>query len=200
MKNLKNILTLLIIAILFIPTLLLAKDIDKSKITKDSLLLQKILKLDDQEFKKGIIEVLQSSNLTNKNLFMKKIKRMRLKSGNNKRIYGFINVEQYDGWKVAFSGIVVVFSGLMLIGVIVGLFNILLAGKEKAPAKERLNIFEEVKQATVTSIPEEELVAIATALELYKRLYADSIPARLTFREVGQGTWKLKYKFGHRQN
>lgn len=199
MNNLKNILTVLIVAILLVPSFLSATEIDKAKVHTDSLLLQKILELDNQEFKKVLLEVLQNNNLTNKPLFIKQIKKTREGSINSKRTYGLKNIENYDGWNVAASGIIIVFLGLILIATIVVIFNQFFAGKENTLAEKHVSIFEEVKQATTTSIPEEELVAITTALELYKRLYADAIPARLTFREVGQDTWKLKYKFGHRQ-
>ena len=182
-------------------------DDKQARLNLERTYVDTILKYDRVTIEKAMIQLLQKNSVVNKKQFLQQIRKIKgeLKEDNTK-LTGMANINRVvnglDGWSVTFVGILIVFVGLLIILVAVQIFNVVFgreASQEKVEDKH-VNIFEEVKKASTASVPEEELVAIATALEIYKRLYADTPTSRLTFKQGGQGTWRMKYKFGHRQN
>ena len=106
-----------------------------------------------------------------------------------------------NGLTIAFSGMIVVFSGLVLIAIAIILFNKFFArdSHKAAPQEAHVNIYEEMKQESIATVPEEELVAITAAIEIYKRLYGFELSSTLTFdRSKGVGQPKLKNIYSHR--
>lgn len=159
--------------------------------SKDTILI----KYTDDEFKQAIMQILQKGNLTNRKLFIKQLEIVRKGSTEKKeKLYGLANINKENskgmtGWDVATSGIIVVFSGLMLIMLVLYLFNYMFKPKtaEKAKPENARRIVEE--------IPEDILVAIATAVELYTRLYSTEKLKDLSFKTKESESWKIKNKF-----
>ena len=113
--------------------------------------------------------------------------------------------EKFQGGNVAVSGIVTVFTGLILIALLIALFNIVFAHsprkKIKAdipgettppPASEKGIIVQDELDSDI-------LAAIGATIELYKRLHMDELQSKITFRQGReQTTWKSGMKYGHR--
>ena len=96
---------------------------------------------------------------------------------------GYENIVNYDALSIALSGMLVVFSGLILIAIFIVIFNRIFAEHAHKSVDERkhVNIFEEIKREAITNLPDEEVIAISTALEIYFRLYANEISSKLTY-------------------
>ncbi len=96
---------------------------------------------------------------------------------------GYENIINNDALSIAFSGMIVVFSGLILIAIFILIFNKIFAEHAHKCTDERkhINIYEEIKQESITNIPDEEIIAISTALEIYFRLYAKEKSSKLTY-------------------
>lgn len=119
-----------------------------------------------------------------------------------------INNLEPNGIKVAISGIVTVFLGLILIALSIVIFNLIFkhlatTGKEKKEKTESgKSLGQEIEDAflkTRKKIDDETLIAIATALELYQRLHVETLQSKITFKKGKQkSNWKMGYKFGHR--
>jgi hypothetical protein len=114
----------------------------------------------------------------------------------------FENLMQNDGLTTAISGILIIFSGMVLIALVIHFFNTLFGAKEEDSAETTV----EPTPAKMTSllarhkeIPEDDLIAIACAVELYRRLHFDILESKVTF-ERGElhGGWKVGYKYGQR--
>ncbi len=160
----------------------------------------------DAEFKKTVIKVLQKSNSTNVDLFKKELTEIqRGKPKTEDQLYLFDNIAReyrnsgMNGWDVAWSGILVVFAGLILIAVVVHLFNMVL--KEK-PAKRKVAVHHHPVKPVVVSgeeVPLEHIIAIASAIELYFRLYIHRSTSGPTFSSPESGSWKIGSKIGIRK-
>ncbi len=193
---------ILIFLILFFTVNSYAKQ--KEKLTHKEL-EEKILNMNDREFKKVILKILQDGGISNDRIIIDTQKLLRDKSQKKatpeKKVFGLANIEKYGGFEIAKNGIIIVFGGLILIAFVVYLFNKVFAEKAytTADVNRRDDIYEEVEKATLQSIPEEDLIAIATALELYKRLYIDSMQSKLTFTEK-VSSWQTGNAFSHRTN
>ncbi len=96
---------------------------------------------------------------------------------------GYENIINNDAFSIAFSGMFVVFSGLILIAIFIMLFNKIFAEHAHKGIDERkhVNIFEEINRESITNLPDEEIIAISTALEIYFRLYAKDVSSKLTY-------------------
>ncbi len=166
---------------------------------------EKILNMNDREFKAVILKILQNGGISNDKIIIDTQRLLKeqeqTKNSKEEKLFGLKNIAKYAGFEIAKNGIFIVFGGLILIAFVVSLFNWFFAEKAHTSpdANKREDIYEEVKKASLQSIPEEDLIAIATALELYKRLYIDSLQSRLTFTE-DVSTWKAGNIFNHRTN
>jgi len=120
-------------------------------------------------------------------------------------IYGVSNVLQNNGWNIAFSGILVVFGGLVLIAVTIFLFNKMseFAANKKSGAESQQ------KKKTITKtivqesekINEDHLAAIGVAVELYRRLHLETLESTVTFeRGEMNSNWKAGARFGQRKS
>jgi hypothetical protein len=112
------------------------------------------------------------------------------------------NLLQYHGFNTALSGLFIVFSGLVLIALVIHSFNFLFK-TDRSINKEDTD---ESKDALIkkpvlsgVEIPPDHLIAIAAAVELYRRLHYDRLDSQVTFErgELNPG-WKVGYKFGQR--
>ncbi|MFO7810052.1 MAG: OadG family protein [Candidatus Delongbacteria bacterium] len=163
----------------------------------------------DSEFRSVVLKTLQKNNATNKDQFIKDLKHLR--SGNGKPqevMYGMDNISReyktgMTGWDVALSGIVVVFLGLILIAGVVILFNLILKQKTpllSTPTDEKDGVSPDNDQAAVREeILEDHVVAIATAVELYIRLYIHDSQSNLTFTSNESSGWKTGSRVGIRK-
>lgn len=115
------------------------------------------------------------------------------------------NIITNQGFVIALSGILVVFSGLVLIALVIHLFNRVFeksqpdnhsAGSDttaERPVRKRL-----LKSSPV---PPEHVSAIAVALEIYRKLYYDALETKITFiRGEQQTVWKTGGTFGQRSH
>ncbi|MGC9363622.1 MAG: OadG family protein [Fidelibacterota bacterium] len=112
------------------------------------------------------------------------------------------NILQNNGLNIALSGIIVVFAGLILIAVTIHLFNKffekLHRRTEKRTAAPKPA---EPKPVPKKMIPlsDDELVAIATALECYRRIHFETLQSQITFKHgEQQSVWKTGQRFGQR--
>ena len=117
---------------------------------------------------------------------------------------GVQTVAQADSGGIALSGIIVVFMGLVLIALTIYLFNRVFAKlvenktTSDGPVEQKV---EEVRTKPGKKIPEDHLVAISLAVELYQRLHLDQPESRVTFiRGEGHSEWKSGSKYGQRQS
>ena len=160
------------------------------KVTKDSILNS----YTDEEFKLAVIQVLQKGNVSNRELFIKELDIVRKGEGQEEeKLYGLANINKknangMDGWDVAISGIIVVFIGLMTIMLVLYLFNYMFKPKTAKKAKP-------IARKPVEEVPEDIIIAIATAVELYTRLYSTEKLKDLSFKTRESESWKIKDKF-----
>jgi len=126
---------------------------------------------------------------------------------------GWERLNAYHGVGITIYGILFVFVGIVIIQICMNMFNFYFlkqAGKKNSEkGKNSFDYVEkmpipEVKKETVVAeeIPEEELIAIAAAIELYRRLHFDLLPSRITFTRGAdaQNAWQSGVHFGHRSN
>jgi len=163
----------------------------------------------DAEFKAAVLKTLQNSNATNVELFIKELEKIRRgRVTEEEKKYGFDNIKKefksgMDGWSVALSGILVVFIGLVLIAFVVLIFNFVLKerplSKKKTTKKNKQQVVA-VKKTAPVLVPEDHLVAISTAVELYFRLYLHGRSVGTESSTQLSSTWKSGNKFGIRKN
>lgn len=161
----------------------------------------------DEEFKRAVFQTIKKNSLTNSKLFLKTLHEVKQGKVDKKdREYGVENIskefsEGLNGWTITLSGMLVVFVGLILILIVIHIFNFffkndLMSKTEPAhAAKEKPH---EIKSFEKEEIPDDHLAAIATAVELYKRLYLVNSMSSLTFKSTGNSAWKAVDKFGLR--
>ncbi|MCD6116609.1 OadG family protein [bacterium] len=119
----------------------------------------------------------------------------------------FDNVAQNNGLVIALIGITVVFVGLVLIAVIISLFNRVF---EKISAKEDKETQDSHTGFVLRTprikfggrkIPEDELVALTVALEIFRKLHIEQYPNKITFaRGTSFSPWKTGFRYGQRLN
>lgn len=104
-------------------------------------------------------------------------------------------IVENNGDTNTYTGILVVFAGLIMISIAIELFNRAshyFANRktaEAAPVEDQGS--EEVK-TDVKDIPEDELVAIATAVDIYHRLHFEMMQNEITFTHgIFQTPWKM---------
>ncbi len=112
------------------------------------------------------------------------------------------NILQNNGLNIALSGIIVVFAGLILIAVTIHLFNKFFEKlhhrTEKRTAAPKPAEPKPVLKK-MTPLSNDELVAIATALECYRRIHFETLQSQITFKHgVQQSAWKTGQRFGQR--
>jgi hypothetical protein len=163
----------------------------------------------DEEFKTALLKTLQRNNATNPDIFIKDLESIRRGSvPEEKKLYGLSNLRTdfkpgMNGWSVAISGILVVYAGLVLIALVVIVFNFAL--KERPHKKKRvkapaLSAAPAQSRPLPVNVPEDHLVAISAAVELYFRLYLHGRPVSTAYSSKESVTWKGGNKFGMRKN
>lgn len=107
-----------------------------------------------------------------------------------------------NGAIIAFIGMLIVFIGLVLIELILFIFNKFVEiSRMKRALKNYIekDIDESIPIQDVDEVPEDDLIAIATAIECYRRIHFDMLQSQITFIHGGsQNVWKMGYKFGQR--
>lgn len=119
-------------------------------------------------------------------------------------VYGISNVSQNNGWNIAFSGLLMVFGGLVLISVTIFIFNKIaekMDKTDKQPSIQQSQPDKIILSDTPKKIPEDHLVAITTAIELYRRLHLESLESAITFERGDiNPNWKTGARFGQRKS
>ena len=113
------------------------------------------------------------------------------------------NIIQNNGFNIALSGIIVVFAGLILIASTIHLFNKVFERlhRKAHQTASQPNTHQPTSMKKVQQIADDELVAIATAIECYRKIHFESLQSRITFkRGEQQAVWKSGQKFGQRLN
>jgi hypothetical protein len=204
----KNIL-LFIILIITLQAPVYTSELDDQKNAKFNAQSDSILSnYDDADFRKTVLKVLQKSNVTNMDLFL--IELEEIKRGGpvkEEKLTGLANINReykkgMNGWAVTFSGILVVYAGLSTIALVVIMFNFMLKerpAKKKKAKKQIIKVAAPVPKPVAEPIPEDHLVAIAAAVELYYRLYVQTSISGLTFSNSESREWKTGNKFGTRK-
>jgi Na+-transporting methylmalonyl-CoA/oxaloacetate decarboxylase gamma subunit len=119
------------------------------------------------------------------------------------------NLIQNHGISTAISGMLVVFAGLILIAFTIQLFNrYFQKSQQKAEGKAAAEATPENEAPAPAPsenifpsglIPEEDLIAIAAAIECYRKIHFEVLQNKITFRKGDpQPTWKIGYRFGQR--
>ena len=116
------------------------------------------------------------------------------------------NIVQNNGWATSIGGILTVFGGLVLIACSIYLFNRILEmveAREGKRASEKLPPFEQeaIQGPDISQekeIPMEDRIAIATLIELYRRVHFDAVQSDVTFvrGNDAQNAWRLGFKYG----
>lgn len=116
------------------------------------------------------------------------------------------------GLKIALSGILVVFAGLVLIAAVIVVFNKISAilRRRAAGLVDQTGIPSGIPSrpgsivplSTMEDIPEDDLIAITTAVELYRKIHFETLPSEITFMrgEDAQNAWKMGNKYGQRES
>jgi hypothetical protein len=99
----------------------------------------------------------------------------------------------------ALSGILVVFAGLVIIEIAIVIFN-RLAERQQKHTIDQPTVEIRPSSNSSDNPTEEELVAIASALECYYRLYYERLASQITFiRAPEQSAWKAGVNFNQRR-
>jgi len=117
------------------------------------------------------------------------------------------NVAQNNGLVIALIGLIVVFVGLVLIAVIISLFNRVFEKMSARGDKEQQDKHTGFVIRTPKiklggkKIPEDELVALTIALEIFRKLHVEQYPNKVTFiRGTSSSPWKTGFRYGQRFN
>lgn len=200
----------LIIAAVIFAVSLSASEITDRRNERFSVIADSILgEYTDAEFKTAVLKTLQNSNATNTGLFIQELEKIRKgRVEEDEKKFGIENIEKefkpgMDGWGVASSGIIVVFLGLVLIAFVVIIFNFAL--KERSFPKKKVKNKVNQPAAVINKpepvpVPEDHLIAISAAVELYFRLYLHGRPVGTATSTQMSSTWKNGNKFGIRKN
>jgi len=99
---------------------------------------------------------------------------------------------QSNGILIAICGLVVVFSGLILIALTIFLFNIsfkyIQRGKNLTGSAQQTY---PIKTSEPAILSAEELIAISVAIEYYRRIHFEPLQSAITFRQgEQQSVWK----------
>jgi len=116
----------------------------------------------------------------------------------------FENVAQNNGVVIAIVGLLFVFIGLVFIAIIISLFNKMF---EKASKKEKessagsggFSIRAPKIAFGSKKVPEDELVALTIALEIYRKLHFEQYSNKVTFTQgTSSSVWKTGFRYGQR--
>lgn len=113
------------------------------------------------------------------------------------------NIIQNNGFNIALSGIIVVFAGLILIALTIHLFNKVFGRLHRTANNDisQPDIPRQFSIKKVIQLADDDLVAIATAIECYRKIHFESLQTQITFKRGEQQTvWKSGQKFGQRLN
>ena len=115
--------------------------------------------------------------------------------------WGLANINANHGFSITWSGLLVVFLGLGLIALTISAFNLVsnwVQQRQLAQQATKVEAEKPIKEKG-PQIPADHLIAITTAVELYRRLHLDPIPTRVTFvRGELHTPWKTGIKYGQR--
>lgn len=103
--------------------------------------------------------------------------------------------ELSNGIVIGIGGLVVVFLGLLLIEIVIHFFNRYFEKKEHQAKTGMASLHGIVKEDSgknkLVPVPEEDLIAIATTIELYRKIHFDQLQSQITFlRGNQQNNWK----------
>ena len=105
-----------------------------------------------------------------------------------------------NGLGITISGILFIFLGLIAIAIVISLFNLYFNKREGQSKKEEAVATEQIETTDISEIPEDELAAIAAAIETYRRIHYTEMLKQITFKHGDSRTpWKTSQKFSNRQ-
>ena len=111
----------------------------------------------------------------------------------------FTQIMTSRGIGITISGIIFIFLGLVLIAIVISLFNRYFNKQEKISKKNKDAADQPRKIANLEEIPEDELAAIATAIEVYRRIHYTQMLKDITFKHGdSRSPWKTGYKFSNK--
>ena len=114
----------------------------------------------------------------------------------------FENITQNNGWNISFSGILIVFVGLVMISLVIYLFNLVFVVlcRRRERADKPCSEAEWTVDRTGKKIPKEHLVAIAVAVEFYRKIHFDFLQSEITFSrgDNAHAGWKIGHFYGQR--
>ena len=113
----------------------------------------------------------------------------------------FEDIIQNNGFNIAFSGIIVVFGGLILIAITIHLFNKVFKGLHRSAETRFINTekTEAIVPKKALAIPEDELVALTVAIECYRKIHFETLQSEITFKRGElQSVWKSGHRYGQR--
>jgi len=115
------------------------------------------------------------------------------------------NIAENNGLIISLVGILFVFTGLVMIAIAISLFNRVFHRMEtRAKKKEESGAQgKKIKKPKISlstkTVPEDDLVAITIALEIYKKLHFEQHSNKVTFtRGESSSAWKSGFRYGQR--
>ena len=110
------------------------------------------------------------------------------------------NIIASQGLDISVAGILVVFLSLILISLVIHLFNrIFQHGNPETGTQESGTGNIDIRAKSGKKIPENDLIAIAAAVEVYRKIHFEPLQSQITFEHGDQQSpWKMAYKFGQR--
>ncbi len=102
------------------------------------------------------------------------------------------SILQNNGFNIALSGILVVFAGLILIAWTIHLFNKIFERLHRRPdSNEPTTAYKPLSRfKKKVNISDDELAAIAVAIECYRKLHFDKLQSQITFKHgEPQNAW-----------
>ncbi|MCF7886251.1 MAG: OadG family protein [Candidatus Marinimicrobia bacterium] len=110
----------------------------------------------------------------------------------------FDQIIESNGIGITISGIIFIFLGLILIAFVISLFNRFF-NKGETQQGQKDSEEKPVETTAISAIPDDELAAIAAAIETYRRIHYTEMLQEITFKHGDpRSPWKTSYKFSNR--
>ncbi|MCK5738681.1 OadG family protein [bacterium] len=110
------------------------------------------------------------------------------------------NIIASQGLDISVAGILVVFLSLILISLVIHLFNRIFQHSSPETSSQMPGTGTNgVWSKSGKKIPENDLIAIAAAVEVYRKIHFEPLQSQITFKHGDQQSpWNMAYKFGQR--
>jgi len=109
------------------------------------------------------------------------------------------NIIQNQGLTIALSGMLVVFMGLFAIAMVIKFFNRIFERQAAVIEEGAAEKHVRHKRPRGKPLDPEHLAVITVALEIYRKLYYDTLSSKVTFIRGDQKSgWKQGVRYDHR--